>query len=1279
MIKNFLSRTLTLVSVIIMSISAMAQTADMPNFHILNFSDGAIVQNMSDNGEYAVAYGKNPANDTWSFYPRLIDLSTDAITYLLSPDEELTATSVAARDVSNDGSIVVGTYNCLPGIWRKSTGKWETLPVPAAPANEQWCDGYVAAITPDGKYAVGTMSYKSLFGEQPVMWSLEGTPSIIETPNWPDKGLSGINQEQTRFIGITPDGKKILGCVSYSYPGDTFYFLYNRDSADYEIIGYEKVGAYNRPLYNNGLFINSAVLSPNGKYVAGTFYIAEPIEGSEFYNEYTIVYRHNVETSEFETFDTQEDKSMIVPTVGNDGTLYGASPSGSAARTWSARIGNYWYSFDQVMIQCFGADFTDKTGFENSGTAIAVSEDNLRFASFPYPMGESYVVDLPKSMAELTKSIDLLGEYVVTPAPGTSFSMLSNIELQFNRDVEVIADKADIELRDADGNVVKTSIKFALKSGYSKNVEIGFRTVELEADKEYFVVIPEGAINVAGDASKINKEISIKYVGRENTPVKVVSVNPKNEAVIERINLTTSPIVVNYDATLAIGENPLAHLYLLNEDGSDKELITDMYLMVSANQVLIYPLNEQRLYKGSTYKVIIDANSVYDIMGNNGNEEFELTYIGNYEREIVVDGNVLFEESFDDYNVALNNMMLFEGDHLTPVEEIATWGFDADNTPWWLVRSNEENFNNAAGSHSMYNNNGTADDWMVIPQLYITDETCQLIFDSQSYRNSAQDKLSVYIWENEDIINTLTSATITDFRKNAVLIYNEIQSPGASEDELDNDWRHNVIELKQYAGKSIYIAFVNENTNQSAIFIDNVKVTRSVDFVIALESESTMAAQAEAEITGRVRVESETLTFSDITLTLYDDKGNELETNTESGISLKKGDIYPFTFEKKLPLELGSINKYTVKVRMGEVENNATGTIKNLHFVPTKRVVMEEGTGQGCQNCPLGHQMIEKLHQTYGDKFIPIAIHTYSGDIYGAGMAGYSSFLGIMAYPSAMINRSGRITSPMESYIDDSGNTLYRYSNPEKPLWWDEVATEFESYADADINIINGATFDKEAGTIRVPVEVKYALDMENLNVNLFAVVLENNLKGYQKNGFFQVADPILGEWGQGGIYGQETVAPYFFNEVARGVFGVTYNGTGGLIPDAVVSGQAYNATIDMNIPKTVSNIENCDIVVMMIDANTDKVINAVKGKIYDVLSVDNVASDNLDINVIDNRVVINSDDEMTAEIYAADGTKLAQNSGYATIEMTIDNYTGVAIVRVVENEKAIVKKIIIR
>lgn len=1265
-----------LMAVFMSAISVFSQT-EAPIFHIHNYADGAILQGMSDNGAYAVAYGRNPANDTWSSYPRLIDINGNKEISLLTEDEQATTTSVAARDVTDDGSIVVGTYNCLPGIWRESTGKWETLPVPEAPAGDSWCDGYVASVTPDGKYAVGTLSYKSLFGEQPVMWSLDGeTPELIETPGWPKEAMNGVDHEQTRFIGITPDAKKILGCVAYSYMSDSFYFLYDRDTETYEVIGFDKKGGVFTPKFDGTLFVNSAALSSNGKYVGGTLYMAIPIEDSEFYNEYYAPYRYNLETLEFEAYDTTEDRGMLVPAIGNDGTLYGATPAGSPVRTWSARVDGYWYSFDQVLEQVYGIKFTDKTGFENSGTVIGVSDDGKRFASFPYPMGESYIVDLSMTMPELAAEIDLLSEYTVSPAAGTSFSKLTNVEVQFTRDVEVIAEKDAIELRDADGNVVKSSIKFALKTGSTKAVEIGFRTLELEADKEYFVVIPAGALQVVGDAKKTNDEISIKYIGRENSPVKMISVSPESGSSLGRINLTTNPVVVTFDATLTLGENAMAHLYLEGDNGD--ELVADMYLLVADNQALIYPINEQRLYLGSTYKVVVDANSVYDLTGENGNEEFSFTYVGSYEREIVAEGNVLFEESFDDYNVGLGNMMLYEGDHFTPTSEMSAWGFDADNTPWWLTRSSDEDMNNAATSHSAYTNAGKSDDWMVIPQLYLPDETCLLTFNSQSYRKAKQDRLSVYVLATDEVYNTLTTTAIEDFRKNAKLVFDGLQTPGTNEESLDGDWTENVIELAEFAGKNVYIAFVNENENQSAIFVDNVKVSRSVDFVISLEHESTVAAQNEAEIKGRVRVESETMKFASITLTLLDADGNEISTVSESGLNLAKDDIYTFTFDKKLPLEQGKVVTFTVKVKMDDVEDLAKGTIKNMYFVPTKRVVLEEGTGQGCQNCPLGHQMISLLHETYGDKFIPIAIHTYSGDIYGMGMSGYTSFLGISAYPSAMINRSGRITSPMESYSDESGVVQYRYTNPENPLWWDDVAAEFETLADADIKIGGGAQYDKEAETIRIPLEIRYALDMDNLNVNLFGVVLENGLSGYQQNAYSQMTDPIFGEWGQGGIYGQSTVAPFSFNEVARGVYGNTYNGTGGHIPTSVISGEVYETEINMPIPSTVREIENCDVVVMMIDANTGKVVNAVKGKLHDVLSVDTIGENAIVVRTVRESVVVETADDAQVQIYAGDGRLLAVAEGVGSIELPINGYRGVAIVRTLTNGNVTVNKVMI-
>lgn len=1254
-----------------------SQTDAKPVFHVFNFNDGSILQNISDNGEWGVAFGASQANSLWNFYPKLIEFSSNTVTELLTKEElDGAINCAAATDVTDDGKLVVGNYGNAPAIYHVDKAKWEKLPVPEAPKGYSWDDGYVNSVTPDGKWAVGTMSYNDYFGEIPVLWNLEGTPTIVETL-YPIEDMSGFSQDQTRFMSITADGKKIAGCVSYSYPDDVMYFIYDIDSKTWVPVGYN---------YDDNDFISEAegmhhidglVLSNDGKWATGSAYMVKSVAGSEFGNQYKATYLYDIVNDKFTIFDSTGDAGMVGNVVSNTGIIYASTPDGSPVREWYGRVGNYWYSFDQILKQVYDIEFVGATGYENTGTMWAMSNDGKRYVSFSYPQGESYMVELPETFAELSKKVDLLGNYTITPANGKKFSTLQTLQITFDRDVEVVGDASSVAIYDSEGNEIKAANKVDVKTGQTKVIEINFgRAVTLEANKRYNVVIPAGMIQIAGDPEQKNKEIRVNYTGREKAPVKMIGISPADGASVALVNLTSNPIVATFDADLTLCENlentPKAHLYLQNEDNTE-ELLADMYALISANQLLVYPLNDQYLYEGSNYRVSIDAGTVADITGNNANEAISFTYKGSYVREITGDDNTIFDENFNDWSSTFAQILLYEGDHNAPAAEMAAFEFDADNTPWNFSLRDNDAADYAAASHSIYANKGKSDDWMSTPQLYIPDDKCVLTFDAQTLDNTG-DKLKVVIWENKEVINILTDRVMEDYRANAKVILDKELKSGGSQN-LAGEWEHFAFELAEYAGKEIYIGFVNENENKGMVFVDNVSVKRNAEFVISLETESTVVRQDDIEIKGRIRVDNETQTYTKATFTLKDAEGTTLETISEDGLALKQGDIYSFKFTNRLPLEYGKTVKYTVDVALDELKNSVRGSIKNLSFTPTKRVVVEKMTGNTCTNCPKGIIAFDLLHDTYGNLFIPVAIHTYTGDPFSSGLSAYSSFLNLVGAPTGVVNRSGVVTNP----LDQDENGAWRYSNPNNPLWWDAVAAEFKVLSEADINVKN-AVYDTANKTIDIPVTTKFAVDAEGLNLNLFAVILENSLDGaYQVNGLAGSSDPILGEWGQGGKYGQ-AVVPYTYDHVARGIYGTTWNGTGGLIPTNVASGEVYENTLSLAIPETIRDIKNCEAVVMLIDANNGKVLNAAVGKLYDVLSVDGINQDS-DINIIAIRdnVVVTADGEAQVEIFGVNGAVINRANGYNNITVETNGYRGIAIVRVTTENKSEIRKVVIR
>lgn len=1237
-----------------------AQNPGKPRIHQFIFEDGATIHKLSDNGAWAVACGPSADDATMDLYPKLIHIATDEVKELC---DDPMVPECAAYDVTDDGNMVVGTYNGKPGVWLRAKGEWQNLPLP-----EGWSSGCIQAVTPDGKYAVGRGSLS--YTETPVLWDLENDGEIIPTPGYPEKSLSGERNDQVRFIDITADGRYILGITSFSYVGYTIFFVYDRNNATFIPLGFNYDSATERYTAREKgiLFIDDASISPDGKYVNGTAYMVKEIDGQEFPDEYRTPYSYNMETDEFTLFDEEESHDMTICATDNTNALYAAAPPTSPVRTMYIRSGKYWIPLHQILQQVYGIDYFAQTGFEYTGTPISASADGLAIGVIAAPSKDNYILTLPELLTTTASGINLLSDYQVSPVQNTSFSKITSLKLTFSRNVKTLKNPADIQLQDENGKTVKTGIQFEVDASNPKIINIRFRAQTLADGKKYTVVIPAGALSIAGDETRKCDEIRISYIGRATNPVKMTEVSPAAESAISQINFTTNPVIITFDTDIALTDTASAVLFRNDE----KEPFCELQMLASDKRIAIYPTTTQYLFKDNTYRIEIKKGSVTDLAGNDANELLCINYNGAYVREITSDDKVLFSE---DFNLGLTNMLLYDGDQSAPNTEMAGWDFTSV-MPWGLA-CDEDNMNErCATSHSMYVPAGKSDDWMVTPQIYIPDGKCEITFRVQSYRANKEDKLKVIVWPGEKVLNALAADDIALMRAEGTVVYEEIESPGANEDVLAGDWVRRHISLEKYAGKNIYVAFVNENEDQSAIFVDDLQILRNQDFIISLSSATTAINQASETIKGHVVVKSESKTFSDITLTLKDGNGNVVETLTTDGLSLKKDDSYPFEFSKALPLEAGKSNRFMVSVQMGESKDSIITAIKNLCFEPTKRITVEEYTGMGCPNCPAGIVAMENLEKVYGDKLIPIVYHTYTGDIYESGLTAYTTYLGLVAAPSSLVNRLAT------GYPLGVVNGGYAYYSPDGDSWLDVAEKEMEQYADADVNIT--ASYHTSTKKITVPCTFKYALDASNLNVNLLTFITEDKLIGYQDNNYYNYeADEVIKDWCKGGIYGKTRVAPYTFNDVARAYVGDSYLGYSGYVPAEVTANKEYTANIVFDVPSTVKDINNCHAVCMMIDANTGKYINAARAEIEVIDDGTDIKESHTNspiiVNSVNGGIDVCTSTAATVTVYSINGSVLATSVCNGKNHIGLNGYQGIALVRITQGNASVIKKVIVK
>lgn len=415
-------------------------------------------------------------------------------------------------------------------------------------------------------------------------------------------------------------------------------------------------------------------------------------------NIFPMVY--NTETGKYKYFNSQEDNDLLICCIDNEGNLYGSAPgTSSPVRDWRVCVDNVWYPFDLILKQRYGIEYSDYTGYDNTGTLWSASADTKTLSSMVSPQGESYVVTMPETMTEACHAINLLNNYTATPAAGSNFSNVAVVKVTFTHEITVLGNKDCAVLKNAEGAVQRKSMGFAVDKTNPKVLIVTFRNTEMKAGEKYTVEIPAETVALTKNTDKQNDIITINYVGRENVPVKMQSAFPENNAEIARIDNTSNPVILTFDTNISVSENAKASLVQL--DGENKKTICSLSVLSNENQVALMPAASQYLYKGSQYKVVLEAGSLTDVSGSSksANEQILLNYTGTYERQISTSDATLFSDNFSTPDQSYKNFMRYEGDHNTPTAAMKKIGFDKDNTPWlFKAKDNNDSKNYFAAS-----------------------------------------------------------------------------------------------------------------------------------------------------------------------------------------------------------------------------------------------------------------------------------------------------------------------------------------------------------------------------------------------------------------------------------------------------------------------------------------------------------------------------------------------------------------------------------------------------
>ncbi len=495
--------------------------------------------------------------------------------------------------------------------------------------------------------------------------------------------------------------------------------------------------------------------------------------------------------------------------------------------------------------------------------------------------------------------------------------------------------------------------------------------------------------------------------------------------------------------------------------------------------------------------------------------------------------------------------VLIDNDGNTPSNSAKKFGFDV-GVAW--VCTTDDDKNAVASSTSWYSPSGTSDDWMILSPVEITDETT-LSWRARAVDSKYRDGYAVYI--------STTGNTLDDFAG---------LDPIFEVGEEEATWATHSLSLADYAGSETWVAFVNNSTNKSRLFVDDIAIMAPKPLVLELATDVVTTPGMPVTIKGTVS--SDTGLEGPVKIIAsYGDTAQEIDA-----------DFGDFEFPESILLSEPCDLPVAITATVGEASLSEEFTLR----ARTRYHVAEEFTGTWCGYCVRGLVAMEHMKATYTDDYIGIAVH--NGDV--MAIDHYSEYMstltGQSGYPAATVDRT---------YGCDPRDIEENYLK----------ALDEQNVTVGALDVV--ADFDNDTHEIHADVKVWFNITDAQNEYRLIYIVTEDDVYHPGEASYFQhnsYADGFYGEMG-----GFENLPEYVdgihFQEVARYV-SESALGISGSLP-LVEAYKEYDHSWSFQLPDMVDDPANCRLVVMLLGKSGKQVLNAVPIQLTDIGAISGIAS----------------------------------------------------------------------
>lgn len=494
---------------------------------------------------------------------------------------------------------------------------------------------------------------------------------------------------------------------------------------------------------------------------------------------------------------------------------------------------------------------------------------------------------------------------------------------------------------------------------------------------------------------------------------------------------------------------------------------------------------------------------------------------------------------------------LIDGDALTPSADMQKLGFKV-GTPWVALTPKNES-GPVACSTSWYSPAGQSDDWMILPEVTINHADAIL-----RWRAMASDKK----------------------HRDGYVVKMAIQ-PAAGEEEQwtdlltvpqeENAWTLHTIDLSAHEGQTVRLAFVNNSTDQSRLYIDDIYCGRQTDLRLKTALGRKSFRQRGVPLSGTV-VNMGDSELDGYTVTFAFEKGSDQYKTLSQHFTqtLKPGQQVDFTLDSTLTLPFHQTVGYTATAESGTNRYTTSGTVTAY----PRHVVCEEGTGTWCGWCVRGIVMLDSLRKTCSDWAIGIAMH--SGDPMACGyISEVSHYLKSDGFPCGVVDR---MTSCDPSLFIQTGWLACQ----REPVF---VAMQAEAAINTQTRQVSTDTWlwfaDNDADA---HYRIGYSIIENDVHVG-------DNSKYSQKNAYSGGASGPMG--GYEALPDVVPAAEMWYQDVARG-FVDDINGVEGSVPTNITADEEIRFGKQFTLPDGILDTRNVQIVVMLIDQQDGHIVNAV-------------------------------------------------------------------------------------